>query len=303
MRCRTPHELTSPLSAQQIAAGLKIGQIVAGRLVGDRVTRRVRDGRVLESWIAKRMIEQGDLPMIELAWLRAQPSLYVLQFHHLPLQMGHEIIDGPPDHCEVVEEEIGQIAVVGLSKLKGPTVLSRRLTKDPGNRQELCQPEPFAQHRPVEQRPRRSPVAIGEVVVVPDHEVNGDSSQDRRQIRTLVGTIGEFAQPLQARHQTRRLRRHVNHLPVSHINYRDSTILAALQLTSDALIVQGCVGDNDVDVFDHRWGERIVDMLPDVLHGPVVVHDHALAVVSRLSTRTQQLLAFDPSRYRPFQLA
>jgi len=133
---------------------------------------------------------------------------------------------GPPDDIELLEDEVGQVIVVRLGEEESPSVLGRSFQEDLGDGDELEEPIPVPQHRPVEQSSRDAAVAVNERVVVGQPEMQDDRPQDRMEKPLRCSTVGEVTHGSHSLFELLGRRRVVKDLVV-HVNDRDALIWQA----------------------------------------------------------------------------
>ena len=132
------------------------------------------------------------------------------------------------DDRELVQQEVGQIAVVGLGVHVGARVLGGGLLEDAGDRQVLGEPVPLGAHRPVEERSRRASVAVRERMVMAEPEVQGDRPHDRvDELVAVVLCVGEVAERTQPCRQFAGGRRSVEELAGGPVEDGDPLVAGA----------------------------------------------------------------------------
>src|SRR5260370_32899239 len=90
-----------------------------------------------------------------------------------------KVFDGFADHRELMQQEIGQVTAIGFGEEKGAAVLSGRLLNHPRDREKLREAVPLLERAPIEQCARRAAVAIDERMLVRQHEMQRDGSNQR----------------------------------------------------------------------------------------------------------------------------
>src|SRR5437016_12660036 len=108
-----------------------------------------------------RVLDQRALPVFQ--------RLDTSQFKFKPLQLGRlpcdvlvETFKRTSDDLQVVQDEVGQVPLVGFCEEESVAVLGWCLKNYVRDRDELGHPIAMASHRPVEQGARRPAVAINE---------------------------------------------------------------------------------------------------------------------------------------------
>jgi len=203
---------------------------------------------------------------------------------------------------QLVDDEIGDIAVVCFGEQVGTVVLARGLFQHPGNRDEFQEPIATGQGGPIEECPGDPAVAIDEWAVVGKREVQENRADDRMHERLAVGRVRESTRQGQAFGELSGGRGYVQDAVVAMIDHLD-TLMRVSQPARGGRIVQGVLGQDAVQIQDCFRRQGVTKAFGDRAHGLEVVVDHPLARVPRLSPLAQHLLGDLPGCRGAFQLA
>ena len=114
---------------------------------------------------AQRVAQQGHLSVVE-SVIGAHERFGLADFLHLALQVRVKFVDCSFDDFELVDHEVGRVALVGLGEQVGLGILRRRLAKDARDRKELGQPISVFAHGPVKECASSAAVSVLERVVI-----------------------------------------------------------------------------------------------------------------------------------------
>ena len=234
-----------------------------------------------------------------------QPCLHLVLLGDLLLQVAIEIVDRLRDHPELVNEEVGGVALIGLGLQKGTFVLSPGLADEPRDRQVLGKPVVVLAHRPEEEDAGSTAVAVFEGVVICEPEVQQDRPDHRvHELLALVRFVCEAAEHLHPLRQFLGGRGPVDRvLPIVPVEDRHPLLIRPLQPAGRIRILQRSLGDDPVQ-FQHRLrGQVSAEVVPNELKRPVVVGDHPLTVVFGAAAAPQHLLRNETRGRRTLELA
>ena len=111
-----------------------------------------------------------------------------------------QAFERPHYDVQMVQDEVGQVAFIRLRIEICPAILGWGLQYDLRDRDVFRQPIPMMQHRPIEERARRSAIPINEWVVVPEHEVKNNRPDNG--VDEGLCLVGEIANLLHPRYQS-----------------------------------------------------------------------------------------------------
>ena len=106
----------------------EIGEIRARRLVGDAMAGRVAFVGVGLIGVPDRVRQQGDLPAVQ-PLEATETGLGITLLGDLALQVEMKIADRLLDQLQLVDQEVGGVAAVGLGLEEGALVLGRRFVE------------------------------------------------------------------------------------------------------------------------------------------------------------------------------
>lgn len=209
---------------------------------------------------------------------------------------------GLQDDIGLVQEEIRGVAVVGFRQQVGAGVLCRRFAQDAGNGQVFHQPVALFPHVPVEQRPACAPVAVGERMVITEHEMQQDAADDRVD-ESAIGDrgVGEIAQALQPCFEFFGLGRLVQHGTVAFADHLD--VIAPTDPAAVFRVFKRALRQDPLQFDDMGGFEPLAAYFADVAHGLEVVEDHAFADGRRFASFAQHGFRHAPGGRGAFQLA
>jgi hypothetical protein len=96
------------LSLNQQSSFNKAEEVGASGLVRCIVTRSVRSNGVPMAWVLQSVAQERKLAIVQVYRL-AQKGVYLTNFRDFSGQVGLQFLDGPLDHPQLVEQEIGQV--------------------------------------------------------------------------------------------------------------------------------------------------------------------------------------------------
>ena len=214
-----------------------------------------------------------------------------------------EIVEGAQEHLDLMRDEIGQVVPVSLGVQERPGIPGRGLLEETADRDELAHPVPVTEHRPVEERPSRAPVAIFERVVVGEPEVKRDGADDRVQKRTVSRVlVGEPDQRVHPIRQLFRWRRGMENAVLRGIPHPDAFFSRGLHTPGGVRVVERVGRHGDIQTLQRIESQRSVLHVPDRLHRPIVVEDHPFATVARPPAGPDHRSRDRPGRRCPFEL-
>ena len=116
------------------------------------------------------------------------------ELHGLAFQISEQVIDCPTQHLELMQQEVGEVCVVGLDVHEGPAVLGRRRPEQGRDRDELGEPIALPQQSPVEQCSGGLTIPIHKRVDVCQVEVKSDGPDHGVYEGLLAGSAGPLDQ-------------------------------------------------------------------------------------------------------------
>ena len=251
------------------------------------MARPVGPHRVLGAGVPERVRKQRELPVVQVGRPAEQPFDPP---HLLDLLRDVQVqrVERPPDHVDLVRDEVGQVVRVGFGLQKRAGVLRRRVLEKPADRHELEHPVPAAQQRPIEERARRTPVAVVERVVVRKPEVQDDGLDDRMQERAVSKPLlREPDHRFHPRRQRLGRGRPVQHQTAAGVHHRDALVGGTLRTAGSVRIGERVPRDGFVQRQHRGHRQRFVLHFADRLQRTVVVQDHPLVAGPRSAAGAQ----------------
>ena len=141
----------------------------------------------------ERVPDDFDLTVIEQV-RSADFRFHFLVFGRLSFDVSVKILDRLADHLNLSDEKVTQIIVVRLRVEEGFAILDGGFSKSGRDGNEFEEPISVAKHRPIEQRPRRSAVAVHKGMIVGQPKMEKNRSDDRMNITVMgLAVVGKSA--------------------------------------------------------------------------------------------------------------